>query len=201
MKTTESPVFISKHGQVKEVMELMETETAILNKILEMRKKTKCNKFVGAVAIEILKEEFVKLKLNMSNRDVFIEGVPNELDLLVAKPGRDPEKCLVYQPDDVLAVLEIRFRGSYGRDRKGRTPAEKLKTVFDSVYKANNVIQCFYVTISENSRHKYRMTEENLRHNCFELFTRDTDLETALEKRILTPTGDWRKLTQTLEKL
>lgn len=39
-----------------------------------MRKKTKCNKFVGVIATEILKEEFAKLGLNMSNRDVFIEG-------------------------------------------------------------------------------------------------------------------------------
>jgi len=51
----------------------METEWVILNSILEMRKKTKCTKFVGALTIELLRKELGKLGFNVSNRDVFIK--------------------------------------------------------------------------------------------------------------------------------
>jgi hypothetical protein len=179
----------------------METEKAILSKILEMREKTKCTKFVGAITIEILRNEFAELGLNVSNRDVFIEGVPSELDLLIAKRDKNSEENLVYHPKDVLAILEIRFRGSYGKDRRGRTPAEKLKMVFDSVRKANNKTKCFYVTVSESRRHKYRISKENIGYDCFELFTRETNLETALRRKQLKLTGEWQELKHALQQL
>ena len=179
----------------------METEKVILSKILRIREKTKCNKFVGAITIEILRKEFAELGLNVSNRDVFIEGVPYELDLLIAKRDKNPEENLIYDPNDVLAVLEIKFRGSYGKDRKGRTPTEKLKMVFDSIREKNNGTKCFYVTISENKRYKYRITEEDLGHACFELFTSTSNLESAMKRKILKVTGDWQKLIKTLQTL
>jgi hypothetical protein len=161
-----------------------------------MRQKTKCTKFVGALTVELLRKEFLKLGLNLSNRDVFIRGIPSELDLLVAKTGNYPEENLVYDADQVLAVFEIKFRGSYGK-----STVDEIKDVFDSIKRLNRHIECFYVSISENKRYKYRITEDNLGYDCFELFTRDTNLESALKREQLRLTGDWQRLVQRLQQL
>ena len=101
-----------------------------------MREKTRCTKFVGALTVEILRKELAKLGFSVSNRDVFIEGIPNELDLLITKNGRQPEEKIAYRSNDVLAVLEIKFRGSYGKDMINR-----IRKVFDSIKKMNKKIE------------------------------------------------------------
>ena len=174
----------------------MEIEWVILNKILEMRKKTRCTKFVGALTIELLRKELAKLGFNVSNRDVFIEGVLNELDLLIAKANKQPEENIVYCPNDVLAVLEIKFRGSYGKDCINR-----IRHVFDLVKGVNNKIECFYVTVSENKNYKYRITREKLGYACFELLTGESNLESALKRDLIRPKGDWQRLLSRLREL
>lgn len=168
----------------------------ILHKILQMREKTRCTKFVGALTIELLRKEFAELELNVSNRDVFIEGVPNELDLLIAKADKNPEENLVYSSADVLAVLEIKFRGSYGK-----FSIEKIKDVFNSIKAANKKIECFYISISENRKYKHRITKKNLGYDCFEFFTRESNLESALKRGTIKPTGDWQRLLLRLKNL
>ena len=172
----------------------MATERDLLTNILSLKEKTKCKKFVGAITIELLRKEFAKLDFNVSNRDVFIEGVTNELDLLIAKKGVLAEADLVYDPDDVLAVFEVKFRGSYGKKN-----IDHIKAVFDSVTSANSKIKCFYLTISENSKYAHRATSTNLGYDCFELLTRDTNLEAALKKGQIKETGEWEKLLETLK--
>jgi len=171
-------------------------EKAILDRILEMRRGTQCTKFVGAATIELLRSEFMKLGLNVSNRDIFIMAVPCELDLAIARPGRSPEANLVYDANDVLAVLEIKFRGSYGK-----SSIDDIRRVFDLVKKANARIECLYVSVSENKRYKYRITRENLGYECYELLTRSTNLESALKRGDIKPTGDWERLLQKLMSL
>jgi len=161
-----------------------------------MRKKTKCDKFVGALTIELLRKELVKLGFNLSNRDAFIEGIPYELDLLVIKSGKQPEENMVYYPDDVLVVLEIKFRGSYGRGS-----IDKVRRVFDSIKSANKKIECFYISISENKNYKYRITRKKLGYDCFEFLTRESNLESALKRGCIRPTGDWQKLLSKLREL
>lgn len=160
-----------------------------------MREKTKCTKFVGALTIELLRTELTKLGFNVSNRDVFIEGVTNELDLLIVKDSRQPRENLVYCPEDVLAILEIKFRGSYGK-----TSIEKIRGVFDSIKEANKDIQCFYISVSENKNYKYRITKESLGYDCFELLTRESNLESALKRDRIRVTGDWNRLLSKLRK-
>jgi hypothetical protein len=171
-------------------------ERGILDRILEMRQKTRRTKFVGALTIELLRKEFARIGLNVSNRDVFIENVPNEIDLIIAKLGKHPEENLVYNANNVLAVLEIKFRGSYGQSSIG-----DIKEVFDSVKKANNRVECLYVSVSENRNYKYRATKDNLGYDCYELLTRNTNLESALVKGSIQPTGDWKKLLEKLSSL
>lgn len=171
-------------------------ELALLNYILDLKKKTNCTKLVGALTIELLRTELSDSGLSVSGRDVFIESVPYEVDLLITKKGAIGEANTVYHPNDVLAVLEIKFRGSYGNESNNH-----VKTVFDSVRDVNVNIQCFYVALSENQRYKHRATSENLGYECFELLTRDTNLESALKKKTLKATGDFPKLLKTLQKL
>jgi hypothetical protein len=133
----------------------MTTERELLNNILLLQKTTKGTKFVGAVTIELLRKEFEELDLNVSNRDVFVEGVPYELDLLITKKGTTAEANVVFDSKDVLAVLEVKFSGSYGKKN-----IDHVKAVFNSVTASNNSIKCFYLSISENSRYKYRATTE-----------------------------------------
>ena len=174
----------------------MEIEWMILNKILEMREKTRCTKFVGALTIELLRKELVKNGFNVSNRDVFIEGVPNELDLLVVKSGKHPEENLVYNPISVLAVLEIKFRGSYGK-----TSIDNIREVFDSIKRENEKIECCYISVSENRNYKYRIMKKDLGYDCFELLTRQSNLESSMKRGQIKPTGDWQKLLSKLRKL
>jgi hypothetical protein len=50
-------------------------------------------------------------------------------------------------------------------------------------------------------KYKYRITRENLGYDCYELLTRSTNLESALEKGGVEPTGDWERLLQKLVSL
>ena len=177
-------------------VDTMETEWLILNRIWDMRRKTKCRKFVGALTTELVRKELLKLGFNVSNRDVFIEGIPYELDLLVIKSGKQPKENMVYHPDDVLAVLEIKFRGSYGRGS-----IDKVGRVFDSIKSANKKLECFYISVSENKNYKYRVTRENLGYDCFELLTRESNLESALRRGCIRRTRDWQKLLSKLRGL
>ncbi len=174
----------------------MEIERVILNRVLKLREKTKCTKFVGALTVELLRNELIGLGYNVSNRDVFIEGVPNELDLLIARKDNEPQENLVYLPKDVLVVFEIRFRGSYGKDLLPR-----LKKVFGSIRELNRKIECFYVSISENENYKHRITKKDLGFDCFELLTRKTNLESALMRKEITSTGDWGRLLERLNAI
>lgn len=171
-------------------------ELALLNYIWDLRGKTNCTKLVGALTIELLRKELSDLGLSVSSRDVFIEGVPYEIDLLITKKEVIGEANTVYHPSDVLAVLEIKFRGSYGTESNNH-----VKAVFDSVRAINTNIQCLYVALSENRKYKHRATSENLGYECFELLTRDTNLESALKKQTLKATGDFLKLLTTLQRL
>jgi hypothetical protein len=171
-------------------------ERALLNQVLEMREKTKCTKFVGALTVELLRKEFLTLGLNVSNRDVYIEGIPNEVDLLICKHGALPKENLLYSVSDIRAVLEVKFRGSYGK-----SAIDNIRNVFDTITSANRNIECLYLTVSENRRYKYRTTKENLGYECFELLTRDTNLESALDKGTLKTTGDWQRLLLKLKSL
>jgi len=172
-------------------------ERKILNRILELREKQeKSTKFVGSLTTELIRKELLRQGLNVSNRDVFIEGISNELDLLILKPDSKPKENLLYNPNDVLYCLEIKFRGSYTENGINR-----IKNTFDKVKNINDKIKCIFLTISENRKYKYRITKEKLgnKHECFELFTRDTTLEKALKSKTLKLTGDWDKFLESLK--
>ena len=172
-------------------------EWTMLNKILELRKiQGRSRKFIGALTTELIRTELLKHGFNVSNRDVFIEGIPNELDLLIVKADKNPKENLLYSLDDILVVFEIKFRGTYRENQKN-----SIKRIFDNGKRKNENIECFYITISENIKYRHRVTSENLGYDCFELLTRESGLETALKKKLLKTTGDWDRLLNRLHDI
>ncbi len=115
----------------------------MLNKILELRKiQGKSRKFIGALTTELIRTELLKQRFNVSNRDVFIEGIPNELDLLIVQAGKNLKEKIFYSPDDILVVFEIKFRGAYGEKQKN-----SIKEIFDNIKRKNENIECIINTI------------------------------------------------------
>jgi len=108
----------------------------MLNKILELRKiQGKSREFIGALTTELIRTELLKQRFNVSNSDVFIEGIPNELDLLIVQAGKNLKEKIFYSPDDILVVFEIKFRGAYGEKQKN-----SIKEIFDNIKRKNENI-------------------------------------------------------------
>jgi len=94
----------------------------ILNEI-NLAKNTfgvKCKKFTGSLTVEIIKDALSSTissnKIEISPRDVFIRGVPLEIDFLIAKKEAIAQNNLLYEPSDVLLVFEIKNLGSFGEE-------------------------------------------------------------------------------------
>lgn len=94
--------------------------------------------------------------------------------------------------------LEIKYRSCYN----GKS-IENIKSVFEKIKNINDNIECIYLTVSENTKWKYRykLITEEFGHDYFELLTRDTELERALEKNLLKITGVWDKLLEKILKV
>jgi hypothetical protein len=71
----------------------------------------KCGKFAGAATVEIIKKALANEALPASVRDVFIQGLPVEWDLVVPRPSAQPSlNGLLYEPGDVACALESNCR-------------------------------------------------------------------------------------------
>ena len=158
-------------------------------------KEMVARKFIGALTSELLRKEFIKIGFNVSSRDVFIEGVPYELDLIILKKRKKAQENLLYRPEEFVAVLEIKFRGIYSKEG-----IEHIKKVFGSIKGVSKEIKCIYLTVSENTNYKYYPDEQKLGDFSFLLLERKTNLERAIERGELYVTGDWDKLIKILMK-
>lgn len=177
----------------------MRFENSFFQKIWRLREEMKVggnlvDKFTGAITVELLKKKLMQEGFNVSNRDVYIKGVPYEIDLLILKKGERDKENLFYNPKQIAAVFEVKFSGAFPGD------PEKINKFFDSVKKVNKSIRCIYLAVSENTKYKYYPEEKKLRDfPCF-LLDRDTGLERAKNKNKLKITGDWDKLIKFLNK-
>jgi len=162
---------------------------------MKLRDGMKANKFIGALTIELVREKLIKEGFNMSNRDVFIKGIPYELNLIILKKCEKAQKNLLYEPGQVIAVLEIKFRGIYGE-----SDIKNIRKVFNSIKKVNRKIKCIYLTISENTRYKYWPLQRKLGDFSFSLLTRKTNLEKAIKDGKLYLGDEWNKLISLLKK-
>jgi hypothetical protein len=139
-----------------------------------------CGKFAGAATVEIMKQALAEEGIATSVRDVFVQGLPFEVDLVVPRLGADPLlNGLLYQSMQVACALEIKLSGLHSKEdvpfltRK----FERAKTLG---------VHCAYVTFGERQSYRDKATEENLRSPCFTL--------TWHTAKALTDTGDWPRL-------
>ncbi len=147
----------------------------------------KCRKFVGAVAAEILKDALANEDIPTSPRDVFVQGVPIEIDILVPRKGAKPSLGLLYTQAQVAAALEVKNSGSYGKNA-----LEKMKENFKQMQKAG--IPCAYVSFEERKSYKWRATPDRIGAPCFTLaWHKDTNGD-------LEPTEDWQHLLKFLHE-
>jgi hypothetical protein len=104
-----------------------------------------CGKFKGAFLVEFVRGILAEDGLNVSSRDVYIRGVPVEFDLLVLKPGAQPNCAIFYDPSDVLAAIEVKNSGAFGEQAIVR-----LKECFLLVKACRREILCVYLTLEES---------------------------------------------------
>jgi hypothetical protein len=116
----------------------------------------KCGKFAGAVTVEIIKNALAAEGIRTSARDVFIKGLPIEIDLIVPRRGAEPSfGGVLYGAPEVAVALEIKKSGLYG-ERSLAAVRENFKAL------GAHGVACAYVTLGERQSYCYKATEENL---------------------------------------
>lgn len=144
-------------------------------------------KFAGAAAIEILRSALNEEGIVTSPRDVFVRGLPMEVDLIVPFKDEDPVLGLLYEPKQVAVALEVKKSGTFGK-----SALDKIRLDFSQLSKAG--IRCAYVTFEERQSYRWKATSDNLGFPCFTL---------AWHKNInspLQPTQEWEHLVRFLRE-
>jgi hypothetical protein len=120
----------------------------------------KCSKFSGAVTVELLKRALEEEGIPTSARDVFVRGVPVEIDLVIPRRGEKPSLGLVYEPRQVAVALEIKKTGSFGE--------QTLQTVRNNfTLLSERKVTYAYVTLEERKNYRWAASEKNLGFRCF----------------------------------
>jgi hypothetical protein len=171
-------------------------EHALLERVNAAKREfgARCKKYVGAVTVELIKRALQENGINTSPCDVFIKGLPIEIDLLIPKAGIEPENGILYRPEDVLVVLEIKHYGAYGEEA-----VRRIRENFQAIQRCNKEIRCLYITLSERRGYKWAVTEDEdslgyLGHPAFILFWRSG----SGKKEKWESPGDWQRLVDTI---
>lgn len=150
---------------------------------------TNCpKKFAGAVVIEILRSALHDEGIITSPRDVFVRGIPVEVDLIVPYKGEEPFLGLLYEPKQVAVALEVKKSGVFGEHALN-------KIRFDFAQLRESGIRCAYVTFEERQSYRWKATVENLGFPCFTLAWHKKTSES------LEPTRDWESLVAFLQEI
>ncbi len=129
---------------------------------------TKTTKFTGAATEEAIRKALKEAGIPVSGRDVFIKGVPIEIDLLIPKPGVDVDDRILFAPDEVLFALEIKNFGSFGQ-----ATIDGVSKSFGAIKTAAPAITCVYLTLAERETYSWRVTDENIPGRVFMIFWYD----------------------------
>ncbi len=139
-----------------------------------------CRKFAGAMTAELMKRVLADEGISTSARDVFIRGIPLEIDLIVPRRGEEPTLGLLYEPQQVAAALEIKKSGVFGEHS-----LHTIRKNFTLLRGLN--VACAYVTLEERKTYRHKATEKNIGGPCFTLaWHKSTD--------VLVETQDWDRL-------
>jgi len=114
-------------------------------------------KAIGAVTNEVIRQHLVQKGVLVSNRNVFIDGLPTEWDLIVHRAGAVPEVGCVWSPADVLAVIEIKYSGLYDHEA-----IQRLNDTFLRLTQKHPHIKPFYFTLMETTSARDKVTDETL---------------------------------------
>jgi hypothetical protein len=148
------------------------------------------SKFSGAITVEVIREALQNEGIPVSPRDVFIKGVPIEIDLLIPSPSATQQSKLLYAPEGVLAVLEIKNAGSFG-EKTITTTRDNFKRIKQIAAQA----LCCYVALAERRNFKDAVKDENISpFRAYTLFEHDNS------GKKYEPSGDWQKLLADLKR-
>jgi len=137
--------------------------------------------------MEVIRQALQDDGIPVSSRDVFIRRIPIEFDLIVPRHGvPSPADGILYKPEEVIAVLEIKASGLFDYNSKKRIESCRSK-----VLEANHNIFYGYVTLSERqSFHEKNFGEDEWAYPLFWWHGRDK----------YESTGSWKKLLNELHK-
>ena len=152
----------------------------------------KCKKFTGAFTVEIVRYVLAGEGFNVSGRDVYIRGIPIEIDLLIARQGVTPERGILFNKEDSMVALEIKSRGTFGE-----ASIKSIARNFNAIREASRGTRCIYLTISDRESYKYKATKENIGASVYTLFWHSGPEENLK----FMPTGDWERFIQELRQI
>ena len=108
------------------------------------------------------------------------------------RQGISPERRILFRAEDVLTVLEIKSRGTFGE--------QSLKNIaknFSDIKNVGKNIECVYLTLSERESYKWMATEKNISALVYTLFWHSGP-EDHLNFRA---TGDWNRFIEKLKTI
>lgn len=149
-------------------------------------------KAIGAVTNEVVRRHLEQEGIFVSNRNVFIDGLPTEWDLIVFKAGAVPKVGCVWCPADVLAVIEIKYSGLY--DRKA---IPRLKSTFSRLTQKHPHIKPFYFTLMETPSAQKYVSDETLGCRALTLHW----YRQCRGEDVYSITKDWEYLVKDLQNL
>jgi len=127
----------------------------------------KCpKKYAGASTVEILRSALQKNGFLVSERDVFIRGVPFEIDLLIPSSSAKPKNRILFEPSEVRIAFEIKNRGVFGA-----SGVDAIRHSFARIKGADQNIVCIYLSLTEQAGYKWAVTTETLGLEGCEAFT------------------------------
>lgn len=109
-------------------------------------------KLKGAMTTELLRQEITKFlddnnePFKTSAIDSYIAGSKYEYDLLIVKEDAKPYMGLVYQPNDIIAVIESKAGGLFALEEE----TDNIAKAANRAKELNSDICFGYITISEN---------------------------------------------------
>ena len=152
------------------------------------------NKFKGDVVCRIVKEfieRHLPSDLQVVGPNVYLDEIPNELDLLIANTAAKPRKFTSsFEPESVRYALEVKKGGVYSPDQPKR-----ISSIFNSVTSNYPHVKCVYLTVEEvyttrkpSSKNFFKICKDELNRHGHGFFA----LRDLRGKRQPIP-GEWKR--------
>ncbi|MGA2116849.1 MAG: hypothetical protein ABSH56_19085 [Bryobacteraceae bacterium] len=140
------------------------TAEQIIARAREMKEAfgAKCSKFAGALSVELVRQALAEAGIATSARDVFVRGVPIEVDLIIPHRGQGPLLGGMYEPQQVAVALEVKNSGSFGE-----ATILKVRSDFERLHMVG--VAYAYLTLEERRGYRWAISSERIGCRCFTL--------------------------------